>query len=45
MKLQMNLYPAETAPIAADYSKLAKRFNELFYGAMDYAVVGWKVHA
>jgi O-antigen chain-terminating methyltransferase len=22
---------------------VAKRFNELFYGARDYAVIGWKV--
>ncbi len=23
-------------------SKLAKRFNEYFYGPRDYAIVGWK---
>ncbi len=42
MKLQMNLHPAETVPSEGE---LVKRFNQLFYGAMDYAVIGWKVQA
>lgn len=40
----MNLHPAEIVPVAGD-SDIVKRFNELFYGAMDYAVIGWKVKA
>jgi SAM-dependent methyltransferase len=38
----INLHPAETDHIEGD-SEIVKRFNEYFYGPMDYAVVGWKV--
>jgi len=40
----LNLHPAETVPLAGD-SELVKRFNEYFYGPMDYAVTGWKAKA
>lgn len=40
----MNLHPAEIVPVAGD-SDIVKRFNELFYGAMDYAIIGWKAKA
>ncbi|HEY0006743.1 MAG TPA: methyltransferase domain-containing protein [Pyrinomonadaceae bacterium] len=38
----INLNPS-TAERIKDESDLAKRFNEYFYGPMDYAVVGWRV--
>ena len=38
----MNLNPSDAAPVEGD-SDLVKRFNEYFYGPMDYAVIGWKV--
>lgn len=38
----INLHPAETDKVEGD-SDLVKRFNDYFYGPMDYAVVGWKV--
>ena len=38
----INLHPAQTDLIEGD-SEIVKRFNEYFYGPMDYAVVGWKV--
>jgi O-antigen chain-terminating methyltransferase len=37
----INLHPAETERVEGD-SDLVKRFNDYFYGPMDYAVVGWK---
>jgi hypothetical protein len=37
-----NLHPADRARIAGN-NDLTTRFNELFYGPMDYAIVGWKV--
>jgi O-antigen chain-terminating methyltransferase len=37
----INLHPAETQRVEGD-SDLVKRFNDYFYGPMDYAVVGWK---
>ncbi len=40
----MNLHPSTAEPVKGE-GELVERFNELFYGAMDYAVVGWKVHA
>jgi O-antigen chain-terminating methyltransferase len=38
----INLHPSETSKVEGD-SELTKRFNEFFYGPMDYAVLGWKV--
>jgi O-antigen chain-terminating methyltransferase len=38
----INLHPSETDKVEGD-SELVKRFNQFFYGPMDYAVVGWKV--
>ena len=38
----INLHPAETDQLEGD-SEIVKRFNDYFYGPMDYAVVGWKV--
>jgi len=35
----LNLNPSDEAPVAGD-SDLARRFNQYFYGPMDYAVVG-----
>jgi 2-polyprenyl-3-methyl-5-hydroxy-6-metoxy-1,4-benzoquinol methylase len=35
----VNLNPSDEAPVAGD-SELVRRFNEYFYGPMDYAVVG-----
>ncbi len=37
----MNLHPWDSARIQGD-DPLIARFNELFYGPMDYAIVGWK---
>ena len=37
----MNLNPSDDTPVDDD-SELAKRFNEYFYGPMDYAVVGYR---
>jgi SAM-dependent methyltransferase len=37
----MRLNPSDAEPVAGD-TDLVKRFNQLFYGPMDYAVVGWK---
>jgi O-antigen chain-terminating methyltransferase len=36
------LNPSDEKPIASD-SELAQRFNEYFYGPMDYAIVARKV--
>lgn len=38
----MNLHPWDSARIRGK-NELTTRFNELFYGPMDYAIVGWKV--
>jgi O-antigen chain-terminating methyltransferase len=35
----INLNPSDEAPIAGD-TELARRFNQYFYGPMDYAVTG-----
>ncbi|MFN2454459.1 MAG: methyltransferase domain-containing protein [Pyrinomonadaceae bacterium] len=40
----INLHPSETVLVEGD-SDLVKRFNEYFYGPMDYAVTGWKAGA
>ena len=37
----LNLNPSDDTPVADD-SELARRFNQYFYGPMDYAVVGRK---
>ncbi|MBD0327583.1 MAG: methyltransferase, partial [Pyrinomonadaceae bacterium] len=37
----MRLNPSAAEPVAGD-TDLVKRFNQYFYGPMDYAVVGWK---
>lgn len=36
------LNPSDEAPVAGD-SELVERFNQYFYGPMDYAVIGWKI--
>lgn len=38
----LNLHPWDSARVG-DITELAARFNDLFYGPMDYAVIGWKV--
>jgi len=38
----MKLRPWDAAKIEGD-SEIVKRFNEYFYGAPDYGIVGWKV--
>jgi SAM-dependent methyltransferase len=38
----MDLNPSDAERVAGE-SDLVKRFNQYFYGPMDYAVVGWKV--
>jgi 2-polyprenyl-3-methyl-5-hydroxy-6-metoxy-1,4-benzoquinol methylase len=38
----LHLNPSDDTPVMDD-SELARRFNQYFYGPMDYAVVGWKV--
>jgi SAM-dependent methyltransferase len=38
----INLNPSDAERVAGD-TDLIKRFNQYFYGPMDYAVVGWKV--
>ena len=38
----LNLHPWDTGRVAGE-GELAERFNGLFYGPMDYAVLGWKV--
>lgn len=37
----MNLNPSDTNRVEGD-SDLVRRFNEYFYGPMDYAIVAWK---
>ena len=37
----MALHPATGEEVEGE-TDLARRFNELFYGAMDYAIIGWK---
>ncbi len=38
----LNLNPSDEAPVEGD-SELAKRFNQYFYGPMDYGLVAWKL--
>jgi O-antigen chain-terminating methyltransferase len=38
----INLNPSDAERVAGE-TDLIKRFNQYFYGPMDYAVVGWKV--
>lgn len=38
----INLNPSDAERVEGD-TDLIKRFNQYFYGPMDYAVVGWKV--
>jgi SAM-dependent methyltransferase/uncharacterized coiled-coil DUF342 family protein len=40
----LNLHPWEQARIGGK-NTLTARFNDLFYGPMDYAITGWKVSA
>jgi O-antigen chain-terminating methyltransferase len=35
------LNPSDEMPVAGD-TEIARRFNEYFYGPMDYGIVGWK---
>ena len=37
----LKLNPSDDTPVADD-SELARRFNQYFYGPMDYAAIGWK---
>lgn len=37
----IRLNPSDAEPVAGD-ADIVKRFNQYFYGPMDYAVVGWK---
>jgi len=37
----LNLNPSDEAPVKGN-TELAKRFNQYFYGPMDYAVLGWR---
>ncbi|MEO8434354.1 MAG: class I SAM-dependent methyltransferase [Pyrinomonadaceae bacterium] len=37
----LKLNPSDEAPVKGN-TDLAKRFNEYFYGPMDYAVLGWR---
>ncbi len=37
----IRLNPSDAEPVAGD-TDLVRRFNQYFYGPMDYAVVGWK---
>jgi 2-polyprenyl-3-methyl-5-hydroxy-6-metoxy-1,4-benzoquinol methylase len=37
----INLHPWETARVQGD-AELTERFNDYFFGPMDYAIVGWK---
>lgn len=37
----LNLNPSDEAPVKGS-SDLARRFNQYFYGPMDYAVIGWR---
>lgn len=37
----IRLNPSDAEPVVGD-TDLVKRFNQYFYGPMDYAVVGWK---
>src|SRR5262249_55487464 len=40
----MPLHPwPDTVHVPAQDSAIAERFNQLFYGPQDYAIVGWKV--
>lgn len=37
----IRLNPSDAEPVAGD-TEIVKRFNQYFYGPMDYGVVGWK---
>jgi O-antigen chain-terminating methyltransferase len=37
----LDLNPSDAQPVAGD-DDLVRRFNEYFYGPMDYAALGWK---
>ena len=37
----MNLNPSDAQPVAGD-EDIVRRFNDYFYGPMDYAAIGWK---
>jgi len=37
----LNLNPSDENPVAGD-NELVRRFNQYFYGPMDYAVIGWR---
>jgi hypothetical protein len=40
----LHLHPfPETHKVQETGLEVAKRFNELFYGPRDYALIGWKV--
>jgi O-antigen chain-terminating methyltransferase len=39
-----NLHPWDSGRVQGR-GELAERFNGLFYGPMDYAILGWKPHA
>jgi len=40
--LYLHPFP-ETCQVQETGLEVAKRFNELFYGPRDYAMIGWKV--
>jgi O-antigen chain-terminating methyltransferase len=42
VKIMPSHPPPESYRVEEDGLAVAKRFNELFYGARDYAVIGWK---
>jgi O-antigen chain-terminating methyltransferase len=37
----LNLNPSDAQPVAGE-DDIVRRFNEYFYGPMDYAAIGWK---
>ena len=37
----LKLNPSDDTPVEGD-SELARRFNQYFYGPMDYAVIGYR---
>jgi O-antigen chain-terminating methyltransferase len=42
VKIMPSHPPPESYRVEEDGLPVAKRFNELFYGPRDYAVIGWK---
>ena len=40
--LELHAWP-EAYRLQEDHSTIAERFNQLFYGPQDYAIIGWKV--